>query len=467
MHLYGVRVGGTSLKRWLDDRLYLFYSMVLILHIVNTFLGNDTLQYIVGILAIPMLLVSFLGATRLFKILGSVFILLGLSMFFSANLSINDIPTFLTSNMSLLAFIAVLPWINSAVHVGKYDQRINQLLKENVDHLGAFYSRSILTTYTLMTFLNLSAVTLSQDVLIKNMKRVSKRIRDQFISRTTVRAFSLALIWSPMEVMVAITVDYTEVNYLVYLPWLIMISLIGLGLDIVWGRSSFKAIPYEPAIVENKAIDLRSIFKEIGKLFIALILFLTTIILVSHFFALNFILAVTLVIIPFSVIWVLLMKRWYYFKVFGWRVWKERTNHMQNFVVLFISLSIFSNSLNQTSILQIIQKPFSAFAAYPIVILFFILITYFLMAMVGVHPIATIGVLYEILKPMFVVINPVSIGIVLIVAAMATSSSATYGVCVTMTSMNTGQNPYRITLTNLPFTFMFGIISILIAYLLI
>lgn len=89
------------------------------------------------------------------------------------------------------------------------------------------------------------------------------------------------------------------------------------------------------------------------------------------------------------------------------------------------------------------------------------------MAMVGVHPIATIGVLYEILKPMFVVINPVSIGIVLIVAAMATSSSATYGVCVTMTSMNTGQNPYRITLTNLPFTFMFGIISILIAYLLI
>lgn len=83
MHLYGgVRVGGTSLKRWLDDRLYLFYSMVLILHIFNTFLGNDTLQYVVGLLATPILLVSFLGATRLFKILGSVFILLGLSMFF-------------------------------------------------------------------------------------------------------------------------------------------------------------------------------------------------------------------------------------------------------------------------------------------------------------------------------------------------------------------------------------------------
>lgn len=455
------------MKQWMHEQLYLFYSGVLILHVVNAFIGHSTINYIVGILAIPMLLISFIGATRLFKILGGVFILTGMIMFFSANLSIYRIPEFLTSNMSLLAFIAVLPWINSAVHVGRFDQRINELLKENVDNLGTFYGRSILTTYTLMTFLNLSAVTLAQDVLIKNMKNVKKRIRDSFISRTTVRAFCLALIWSPMEVMVAITVDYTGVSYLVYLPWLLLISLIGLSLDILWGRKSFKSIPYKSAVQNKRPVVLKKVLKEIIKLFIALVLFLTTIIVISHVFSLNFILAVTLVIIPFSTIWALLMKRWYYFRVFGWRIWKDRTNHMQNFVVLFISLSIFSNSLNETPFLQLIQKPFSAFEAYPIVILFFILITYLMLAMVGVHPIATIGVLNEVLKPMYTIINPLGIGIVLIVAAMATSSAATYGVCVTMTSMNTGQNPYRITLTNLPFTFMFGIIGIFIAYLLI
>lgn len=455
------------MKQWIDERLYLFYSGILILYVVNVFIGNFVIDYIVGLLAIPMIIVSIIGATRLFKILGSVFMISGAAMYLSANLPIYKIPLFLTSNMSLLAFLAVLPWINSAVHVGRYDQRINDLLKENVDNLGSFYARSILTTYTLMTFLNLSAIHLSQDVLLKNLAKLPKKLRDVFISKTTVRAFCLALIWSPMEIIVAIAVDSTGVSYLVYLPWLLLISVIALSLDIVIGKISYKKIPYESAMITNKNISLKVVYKQIFKLLIALILFLTIIIAVSTLFSLNFILTVTLVIIPFSSIWALIMRRWYYFRILGYRVWKERTNHMQNFVVLFIALAFFSNSLNATPILQLIQHPFLAFEAYPFVILVFILLTYMLLATIGVHPIATIGVLLEVLTPLFAVLNPVSIGIVLIVAAMATSASATYGVTVTLTSMNTMQNPYRITVTNLLFTLIFGLIGIVIAYLII
>ncbi|WP_431801530.1 hypothetical protein [Halobacillus andaensis] len=101
------------------------------------------------------------------------------------------------------------------------------------------------------------------------------------------------------------------------------------------------------------------------------------------------------------------------------------------------------------------------------IILSLILFTYIGMGLLGVHPIATIGVLLEILQPFFEVFNPIGIGVMLIVGALATASSGTYGIVVTMTSVNTQQNPYAITLTNLPFTLIFGFIGIVVSYFLI
>ncbi|SES21684.1 hypothetical protein [Salipaludibacillus aurantiacus] len=456
------------MKNKFYDRLYVFYSGVLFVYILNLFLGFDWLAYIIGLSAVAMIAVSFPKASNLFKILGSAFIVSGLAMFFSAGLDVSRIPLFLTSNMPLLAFLTLLPWINSVVHVGKYDQQIKGMMKENADNLGSLYYRSLGTTYILMTFLNLSAVNLSQDVLMKSMKNVNKALRDNFISKTTVRAFSLALIWSPMEIMVAITVDATGISYLVYLPWLLAISLITLTIDALIGRQRFKNIPIEPADTSNgPPVSAGKILVQIFKLFIALILFLISVLTVSHLFGLNFILAVTLVILPFSSLWAIFIKRWHMFKVYGFEVWKARTNHMQNFIILFISLAFFTNSLNETAALGYVQRPFMLFNDQPAVILILIFLTYLLMAMIGVHPIGTIAILLEVLTPLFDVFNPAGIGLVLIVGALATASSGTYGVTVTMTSMNTGQNPYRITLRNLPFTLLFGTIGILVAMLLI
>ncbi|MGM8213130.1 hypothetical protein ACLIBH_10100 [Virgibacillus sp. W0430] len=455
------------MKTPLRNHLYIFYSTVLTLHIINVFLQKQTIEYIIGFCAIAMLAISFVYASKLFKILGSIFLIIGAILFIQAQVPIYKLPLFTTTNMSLLAFFSVLPWINSAVHVGKYDQRVNAFIKENVSDLGKLYGRSLLTSFTLVTFLNLSAINLSQNILGKNLKKVDSVISKAFISKTTLRAFCLALIWSPMEIAVAIIVDYTQISYLVYLPWLLLIALIVLLIDSFIGKLKYKAVPYDASHLTKSSLSQYSIFQKIIKLFIALLLFLTVVITVSHLFQWNFILTVTLVIIPFSAAWAIIIKRWFYFRVLAWNVWKQHMNHMQNFVVLFIALAFFSNSLNETAVLDFIQQPFLISANYPIVIFIFILFTYLIMAMLGVHPIATIGILLEVLAPLFSVINPVSIGIVLIVAALATSGSGTYGIAVTMTSINTKQSPYRITLLNLPFTFLLGGAGIFIAYLLV
>ncbi|WP_269758228.1 hypothetical protein [Thalassobacillus sp. C254] len=99
--------------------------------------------------------------------------------------------------------------------------------------------------------------------------------------------------------------------------------------------------------------------------------------------------------------------------------------------------------------------------------MFLIQFTYLSMSMIGVHPVATVGVLIEVLPPLYEIINPMSIGMVLVTGALATACAGTYGITVTMTSMNTKQNPYRITLRNLPFALTYGAVGVIMGYLLL
>ncbi|MFA9558843.1 hypothetical protein ACERII_16155 [Evansella sp. AB-rgal1] len=452
----------------LNRYLYIIYAFILLLTIINIFIGSEVFIYINGIITIPILILSFLGATLLFKTLGSIFLLVGLILFLQSGLPFYETFRFITGNLGLLALLAVLPWMNSVVRAGRFDRRINDLMKMNVSNLGKLYVRSTLTSFTLISFISLSAINLSQGVLLRSLTNYTKNLRDTYIAQTTLRAFSMALVWSPMEVLVAITVDATGVSYLTFLPWLVLFTTIMIVLDTTWGRYKYKSIPYEtPSNMAVKTLSMKEILKNIFLLFVALAVFLTIVVILSNGIGLNFILSVTLVIFPFACIWAFVMKRWRSFLAIGWKTWKIRTNAMQNFFVLFVSLAFFSNSLSASPLLETLQSPFMAATKYPLFMLFVIQFTYLFFSLLGIHPIATIGILIEIVTPLYEVMNPLGIGIALIIGALSTASVATYGVTVTMTSMNTGQNPYRITGKNMPFTLVFGTIGTFLAYFLL
>lgn len=454
--------------RIVQSYLYIIYPSVFGLYVLNMFLGILQLEWLIGLAAIPVLIVSYAGASRLFRILGGVFIVAGLLLFLYTGLSIDQLPLQMTATMPLLAFLTVLPWMNSVVRAGRFDRRINDLMKVNVADFGKLYVRSSFTTYVLVMFMNLSALPLTQEVLKGNMHNVKKKISDSFISRVTLRAFTLALLWSPMEVIVAMTVDATGVSYLTFLPWLFLASVTLLMIDWLWNKKTFGHLENVPdANRRIPVIQPGKMIWQIAQLFVALTVFLGTVVTIGNRFELDFILSVTLVILPFAFSWALLMRRFRSFRTLGWNTWKARTNGMQNFVVLFISLSLFSESLNATPFMEMIQEPFLAAADTPILILLLIQFTYLAMSMIGVHPVATIAILAEVLTPIYDLINPVSIGMIMIMGALATATVGTYGVTVTMTAMNTQQNPYRITLRNMPFALLCGSVGTLIGWLLL
>ncbi|MFD2507675.1 hypothetical protein [Halalkalibacter alkalisediminis] len=415
-----------------------------------------------------MLVVSFIGALKLFKVLGSSFLLVGGVLYLTAGQSIIDIPRMLTSNLSLLTLLAMLPWMNSVVKSGRFDCYLNELMNVNVADLGKLYTRSSITTLTLAAFLNLSAVSISQDVLKRNLGSLSKSIRNSFINRTTLRGYSLALVWSPLEMLVAVSIFTTGANYVALLPWLLFIAVITFLVDSLSCHLIFKKYSYDNNQV-NKShdVNMNKLMKKVLHLIVSLILFLALVILFGNLLNLDFILTVTMLIFPFAFIWALLMRRGRSFWSIGWKTWKMKMNKMQNFVVLFITLSFFATTLNGTTFLKVIQQPVLFFADFPLMIFFLIQLLFIFLSLFGIHPIATIGILSGIIAPLLQLFNPISLAIVLITSSIATLTVGTYGLLVTLTALNTEQSPYRITFDNLLFAFIFSGIGSLVAYLLL
>ena len=445
--------------------LYIFYSSVFIIHIVNVFIESDSLNYIVGIFALMMVAISFIGASNLFRILGAAFILVGGIAFLTSNHSLLEIPSLLTSNMSLLTLLAMLPWMNSVVRSGRFDRSLNNLLNVNVSDLGKLYPRGSITTLTLAAFLNLSAANISQDVLKDNLRSLNKKVRNSFVGTATLRGYTLALLWSPLEILLAVSIFTTGADYVSLLPWLLLIAGITFLLDSFWGRYHYKKYFYDnPA---SETISMKEIAKKIIHLMFALVVFLTLVITLGNLFNIDFIFTVTIIIFPFAFIWAQLMKRGRSFWIIGWNTWKQKTNAMQNFVVLFITLAFFANSISGTSFLEFIQQPVLAIIDYPFLIFIVIQLIFIFMSMFGVHPIATIGILSGVIATLLETMNPTSLAIVLTTSAVSTLTVGSYGLVVQLTSMNIGQNPYRITLNNMPYALMFGGIGSIVAYLLL
>ncbi|MDX8045240.1 hypothetical protein SH601_04490 [Gracilibacillus sp. S3-1-1] len=449
------------------QRLYLLLSFLFFLHIISAFSPSSSLSYTLGILSIMMLIICFRQASRLFQTLGIAFFIVGSLLFISTDLTVWEVIPMFGDNLSLLTLLAGLPWMNSVVTAGRFDQLMRHMLRGNVRDLGQLYQRSTTAMAALTAFLNVSSATIARDVLVDNLKHAPKKVANKMIMMTTLRGYSLALPWSPLEVLLAMGIFITGVNYAELLPWMILATIVMYGLDSLWGRIYFKKYHY-PTMKQSTGQQQNSQKRsKIWQLVIALSTFLLLVITIGKLFDLAFILTVTLLVFPFACLWALAIGRRKSFWIIGWNRWKSSMNNMGNFIVLFVTLALFTNTLNASPALSLLQEPILLVADYPILILIMIQLLFVILSMFGVHPIATMGILGGISTMLMDILSPLSLAVSLIIGGVSTVPIGTYGLVVTITSMSLKQSPYYITYYNLIYSFVFGGLGILLAYFLI
>src|SRR5690625_3885979 len=159
----------TMNKLMIYQHIYILYAIMFFLYICNFFLAFTLLDYFLGISAIFLFIIAFFRATTIFKILGILFTFVGSILYMTTDVTFAELVLVLTDNYGLLTLFMMLSWMNSIIRSGGYDFLLSKIMKGNARDMGTLYNRSSISTFSLGTFLNLPAITISQDIMKTNL----------------------------------------------------------------------------------------------------------------------------------------------------------------------------------------------------------------------------------------------------------------------------------------------------------
>ncbi|WDF02534.1 hypothetical protein [Shouchella hunanensis] len=435
-----------------------YYGMILLLVFIGLALQASLLLWIGGLLTLPMLVYSFFRSNRLFQGMGLAFLSGGALFVPFSNVSLQDIPPLFSNNLTLVVFVAIVPLMQAAIETLHYDKQVQTWLFKGATTNGKLHTRSLLTTYGFVPFMNLSVLPLLQHTLKEKLTAITKKERDVLISQTTLRGYALALVWMPMEIMVVTAIGLTGESYFSLIPYLLLLSVLMTFVEI--GKRAMR---------QNERLSI--VFQEEGgrskwSLISAVIVFLILVMALGEWLDLSFILTVVLLIPLFSLAWTSMLGKGRAFLKEGlFSLGKQLQTGIHPFIVLFVSLGWFTGMLNQTEVLRYVQEPLYQLGEQPVLLLAIIPLSFYLLAMIGIHPIASMVLVHEVIGPILMPIMPIPLTVMYIVSALATFTMSPYGIIVTMTARHTEQNPYRIMMTNVPFALLFAAISISIMLL--
>ncbi len=443
--------------------LYL-YGLLFISYFLNLLINVEWLSYFIGVLAMVAWFVSIKGSSKLFSTISVIFVGIGVFVFFLEGRVLTELPLYMTSMVPLLAIFYVLPFINSIIIVGRYDQQVSKLLKVRIHHLGQLYGRTSMVTFLLGGFLNLATLPLVKAVIEKNVLQFNEKLRNKFIAQAMLRGYVFGIIISPMELLVILTIEYTHIPYLHILPWLILITLILILINWLIGHFSYKKHDLAEEGEQMPSTRTKQLMKQkVFSLISYLILFMIVIVGVNKLLHIGFLQTIAIVIVPFSFIWAILIKRLKSYVTYAVPLWKTRTFGLKSNLVLFLGVGFFTSNLSDSSFIDYLQEPFTKLSHYPLFLFIFIQVLFLGLALTGFHPLVTLSILTAIIEPILQIVHPLSLSLVLITSALSTTIAGPFNVSVSITGDLLHVNSYKVSLWNIGFAFLFSGVGTVIA----
>lgn len=439
------------------------YSVLVGLYIINQIFPSLVLSYIVGILAVIAIGFSVRRASGLYLITGTSFLLIGSIFFFYLDLPWHTFFLYFESMMGLLAFFFMLPFISTLIHIGHFDTQLNHMLNLKTTQLSQLYRRSSLVSHILGIFLNVATAPLLFKSLSPSLASVHDTSRNQFYTRSILRGYALCLTWSPLEVLLGMSIDATGVKYYHIFPIMFTLAILFILFDWYlfskdknsdWPIPSSDFEPHQMQRIKRKLIQLMSV----------LLLLALAVSLVDHWLGFGFLFSLVLVIVPFTLTAAFLMKKSKQYMTISVPYWRQRAENLSNFFFMFLSAGLFVEMVTQTQGVIRLQS-FLAEQTETVLIFYVIIGIYFVLCSLGgFHPLISLALMIQMLTPIFDQLPALPTALVLISCSLASGMYSPFNISVSVLSSEMRVNPFRITQWNIGFALCYMIVSISVAY---
>ncbi|WAT81150.1 hypothetical protein [Bacillus safensis] len=432
----------------------LVFTLLISLYIVHQLFPAPILSYFVGLLAAASLTISFKKANGLYLKTGAVFLIIGLFLFFLSGQPLHTFFLHFHSMLGLLSLFFMLPFIHSLIHVGHFDTQLNKLLTLHTTSSNQLYRKSSFVTHILGMFLNIATIPLLYTSLKPSLESLKERVKQHLYTRNLLRSYALCLSWSPVEVLVSVTIDATKLKYYQIAPITFGLMVVVLAIDWMLFSRQSKRLPNIIQSSETNANPHR-IKRKTLQLAFMLLGFMTVVSLVDAWFGKGYLFAVVLTIIPFALLFSSVIKKRKQYIAVSVPHWKERTRQLSNYMCLFLSAGFFVDMLLATNSMQPIQAFIVSISDHDIWVYCVIGLYFLITALCGFHPLVSLALLVSMMAPVIPELPALPIAIMLIVAGTSTVMFSPFNVSVSLLADLMKVNPYRITRWNIWFASLY------------
>ncbi|MFT8323235.1 MAG: hypothetical protein ABF649_20415 [Bacillus sp. (in: firmicutes)] len=449
--------------------------VTLFMYLISVICPWLPLGLILSCICLGIILFTFFTVSRFVRLLGSIFLLLGVVMLWRSQASFFEYITSFGSMLQLLALFGLVPILAFPIKLGDYASGIQDLIQRHVKKSKHLYMMTSSISYFLSIFMNVATVPMTYYAIKPVLEFYPLQNENRFISRAITHGFTMPLMWSPITPVVGVALSLTGVSWLSILPYVLPLSLFGLALDWFLGAKVAKKALHKsnPAALYNHELaasieeNKPKSTKRILHIVVGIILLNGILILAEHYFSLSFITIVSLLVIPFSCSWCLLINKGKEFRSSLKEYVGSFSNKMKEQFFIYLAAGFFISAI-QTSKTDLVINSWMVKAEDMIggtAFLLIIPIVPVICSFIGLHPTITLSLMAEALNPSLLGISANVLTVIMLIGAVSAFLVGPFNTTIGLMSSIVKESSFKVSNWNIVYTLSYLFCGIIYIFL--
>ncbi len=438
---------------------YMFF-VVILMYLFSVLLPGLHLGVLISSLSLLIVLVTIFQAKRFVQVLGGTFLLFGVVLLSTSGASWQQYILSFGPMLDLLTMFTLIPILGIPIKLGGYSGGIQNMITKRIKTSGQLYMITSGISYFFSIFMNLATLPMTYYSIRPALDVIPVENKERFMSRAITRGFAMPLLWAPVTPIVGIVITMTGVSWVSILPYVIPLSIVGVGVD--WYIGSRRAnimihnkqdLSVHETAATIEITDPANRSRRVLQILLAIVIFNVVISLVESQFPYPFLILVSLMVIPFSFTWSLFLKKG---KEFG----AHLLNHLKSFSVsmkdqffIYLSAGFFISTINISHANVMLDAWVNKFINFAGVEIFLILLPLIPLALafLGLHPAVSLALMTEGLNPEVVGISPHILTVAMLAGAVSAFLVGPYNATLGLMSSIVKESSYKVSNWNLSF----------------
>ncbi|MFP7296690.1 hypothetical protein [Neobacillus niacini] len=454
--------------------LRFLFLFVISMYLLSTLLPQLDFSVLLSILCLIIVLSTFFLAKRSVQLLGGAFLLLGITLLWKSGVQWHQYILSFGPMLDLITLFTLVPILGIPIKLGGYSGGIQTIIQKKVNNSGQLYIITSGISYFFSIFMNLATLPMTYYSIRPSLNMFSVENKERFMTRAITRGFAMPLLWAPVTPIVGIVISVTDVRWISILPYVIPLSILGLGMD--WFIGARRAKKMLTSVQNVSAHETAASIEQgqlsspirILQIFLAILIFVIAISIAESLFHSSFLILVSFLVIPFALVWSLFLKKGTEFGSQLLQHFKSFSISMKDQFFIFLSAGFFISTITISRTNEWLNDWILTFIEGAGVEIFIILLPLvpLALAFLGLHPAVSLALMTGGLDISALGLNPHILTVAMLAGAVSSFLVGPYNATLGLMSNLIKDTSYKVSNWNIAFTSCYIIIVMIYLILL-